>query len=328
MHVKHYGNNGDSSKGKTRSHVSEGILFCNTCNRWYPIDEGILIMLPDNLIKKDQEEFLSKFKNIEVESFNDNNKTNDVLTYRNNDDNAGLKKNEMEKRDEQAPIYHTYGHEFHDKTERSHFLRLQKPGEHDLVVELGCGTGRITKDFAGAAGHYIAVDFSKKSLELLKRTLGKDILLIKGDVCKLPIIDEVTSCVISAQVFEHIPGREEQVNFIKELNRILEIGGKAVLTIYNYNIEKRWQRGLQKKGFHDHKIYYEHFTSRELRKLFQEDFELLEMRGINCYVPKISKIKNNFLKEITEQCLSRTYLHSYLGDIWLLALKKEARSIA
>lgn len=43
--------------------VSEGILFCPKCFRFYPIIEEIPIMLPDELRDKKQEiEFLKNFK--------------------------------------------------------------------------------------------------------------------------------------------------------------------------------------------------------------------------------------------------------------------------
>ena len=43
--------------------VSEGVLFCSKCSRFYPIIEEIPIMLPDELRDKKQEmEFLEKFK--------------------------------------------------------------------------------------------------------------------------------------------------------------------------------------------------------------------------------------------------------------------------
>ncbi|MCE2505619.1 MAG: Trm112 family protein [Nitrosopumilaceae archaeon] len=43
--------------------VSEGVLFCSKCSRFYPIIEEIPIMLPDELRDKKQEiEFLENFK--------------------------------------------------------------------------------------------------------------------------------------------------------------------------------------------------------------------------------------------------------------------------
>ena len=41
--------------------ISEGVLFCNKCSRFYPIIDEIPIMLPDELRDKDMElEFLKK----------------------------------------------------------------------------------------------------------------------------------------------------------------------------------------------------------------------------------------------------------------------------
>jgi uncharacterized protein YbaR (Trm112 family) len=44
--------------------VSEGVIFCSKCSRYYPIIEDIPIMLPDELRDKNQDiEFLKKYKN-------------------------------------------------------------------------------------------------------------------------------------------------------------------------------------------------------------------------------------------------------------------------
>jgi uncharacterized protein YbaR (Trm112 family) len=43
--------------------ISEGVLFCPKCSRFYPIIEEIPIMLPDELRDKKQEtEFLKNYK--------------------------------------------------------------------------------------------------------------------------------------------------------------------------------------------------------------------------------------------------------------------------
>jgi uncharacterized protein YbaR (Trm112 family) len=43
--------------------ISEGVIFCSKCSRYYPIIEDIPIMLPDELRDKNQDiEFLDKYK--------------------------------------------------------------------------------------------------------------------------------------------------------------------------------------------------------------------------------------------------------------------------
>ena len=45
--------------------ISEGVLFCEKCSRFYPIIEGIPIMLPDELRNKKQEvDFLKNYKDV------------------------------------------------------------------------------------------------------------------------------------------------------------------------------------------------------------------------------------------------------------------------
>ncbi len=46
-----------------RIEVIEGILYCPNCLHWYPIKNGIVIMLPDDKRRKESDlEFLRKYK--------------------------------------------------------------------------------------------------------------------------------------------------------------------------------------------------------------------------------------------------------------------------
>ncbi|EWG07350.1 MAG: hypothetical protein ASUL_05141 [Candidatus Aramenus sulfurataquae] len=46
-----------------RKEIVEGLLFCTSCKRWYPIIDEIPRMLPDNLRKKEEDlRFLEKNK--------------------------------------------------------------------------------------------------------------------------------------------------------------------------------------------------------------------------------------------------------------------------
>ncbi|AEB95950.1 MAG: Trm112 family protein [Metallosphaera sp.] len=45
-----------------KKEIVEGLLVCPSCNRWYPIIDEIPRMLPDKLRKKDDLDFLRKYK--------------------------------------------------------------------------------------------------------------------------------------------------------------------------------------------------------------------------------------------------------------------------
>src|SRR5919199_898201 len=57
-------NNGNSSEHNSSDIViSEGILFCTKCSRFYPIIEEIPVMLPDELREKKTDiDFLQKWR--------------------------------------------------------------------------------------------------------------------------------------------------------------------------------------------------------------------------------------------------------------------------
>jgi uncharacterized protein YbaR (Trm112 family) len=58
------------NKIKMETEIESGILFCSTCNRWYPIIETIPQMLPDEYRNEEKEvEFLKNNKNLLDEDF-------------------------------------------------------------------------------------------------------------------------------------------------------------------------------------------------------------------------------------------------------------------
>jgi len=93
------------------------------------------------------------------------------------------------------------------------------------------------------------------------------------------------------------------------------------LTVYNYNLEKRLKRLWQKKGLHAGKIYYENFTSRQLKRMFCDSFKIEKLKGINCYLPWISRL-NSKVQQLLELVLSRSFFNKLLGNILFLGMRK------
>jgi 16S rRNA A1518/A1519 N6-dimethyltransferase RsmA/KsgA/DIM1 with predicted DNA glycosylase/AP lyase activity len=108
-------------------------------------------MLPDNLLI---ETAISSGDKRAVKS-DSGEQTKDVITIN--------KKNEMSARDQQANVYHTFLNPIHVLCEQNTFKDFLKLSSKDVVVELGCGTGKLTHELTacGAFSEYIAVDFQK-----------------------------------------------------------------------------------------------------------------------------------------------------------------------
>ena len=306
--------------------IETGLIVCDNCYRWFPIDEGILNMLPDNLAQDNNNAFIKKYS-IDLPANCNKGKMQELNALTHDEESIFHKKNEIEARDEQAGVYHTYGYKRHDDNEKKHFLKFLNPTAMDVILELGCGTGRITEEISKNGFYrYIVIDFSGRSLQLLSKRLSDEmrnrILLIRADVCCLPLKSRITDKLLSAQVYEHIPARNEQDKFIKEIGRVLSDDGLAALTIYNYNLGKRLNRVWQKRGFHAGKIYYENFTSRQLKGMFCDSFKIEKIQGINCYLPWTSRL-NSKVQQVLELVLSKSFFNKLLGNILFLGIRKK-----
>jgi ubiquinone/menaquinone biosynthesis C-methylase UbiE len=83
--------------------------------------------------------------------------------------------------------------------EVNHVLEKIRPG--DLVVELGCGYGRILPKLAEKAGWAIGIDTSLPTLEFAQETLDTIPIcsLFRMDAVKLGFHDGTFDCVVCIQ---------------------------------------------------------------------------------------------------------------------------------
>jgi ubiquinone/menaquinone biosynthesis C-methylase UbiE len=116
-------------------------------------------------------------------------------------------------------------------------LRMMQSGItdcHELIVDIGCGTGDFLlhehKNFRQAIG----VDFSKIMIDQfskrIKQSKIKNIILYKGEARNIPTSKEKVDLVFSYATLYYVPDIEEV--FI-EINRALKPGGIAVLELGN-----------------------------------------------------------------------------------------------
>ncbi|HVP37294.1 MAG TPA: class I SAM-dependent methyltransferase [Terriglobales bacterium] len=120
---------------------------------------------------------------------------------------------------------------------------LQNIRSSDMVLELGCGYGRVLGEIAKKAKLAIGVDTSIDSL-LLGRTILKDVdncILLKMDAIQLGFPDRTFDRVICIQngisAF-HV----NQKDLIRESIRVTKHGGKILFSSYS---DKFWKHRLE-----------------------------------------------------------------------------------
>jgi SAM-dependent methyltransferase len=191
------------------------------------------------------------------------------------------------------------------------------------VLDLGCGTGRLTRIFAATATATVGVDLSEASLRHFAQSVGPDstIGLIWGNAVDVRFAEESFDVVVSTQVLEHIPEHEMRVRFLRQIHATLKTGGALLLTAYYYSWARRLLR-RQPYGFHSNGIFYHRFTASEIRRELGEGYELVETHPLQPDRRVLSKLR--WAKARLPQPL-RSILAVFVGQLLYVRSVKTAR---
>lgn len=109
------------------------------------------------------------------------------------------------------------------------------------VLDIGCGTGWSTEQFARIGAEVSAIDLTEKAIELTKKrfaiyNLKADIRV--GDAENMPYPDGTFDYILAWGVLMHTPDTEKTIS---EIYRVLKPGGRVAAMMYNKNsFHWRW----------------------------------------------------------------------------------------
>jgi ubiquinone/menaquinone biosynthesis C-methylase UbiE len=95
------------------------------------------------------------------------------------------------------------------------------------VLEIGCGTGRVTKALADVFGEVYGVDVSGEMINLARQALQDqpNVRVFKNNGMDLSVLPDVHfDFAFSSIVFQHIPSRAVIENYMREVHRFLRPG--------------------------------------------------------------------------------------------------------
>jgi len=98
----------------------------------------------------------------------------------------------------------------------------------DVVLDIGCGTGIITKEIAKLVRKVVAIDISKEMIKNAPK--AKSIKYFVADATKLPFPDKSFDKIISFTVLQDIKDKDSALS---EMKRVCK--GKILLTVQKRN---------------------------------------------------------------------------------------------
>jgi ubiquinone/menaquinone biosynthesis C-methylase UbiE len=130
--------------------------------------------------------------------------------------------------------YFTYNtlFEFDLAVLRRHFTR---PG---VLIDLGCGTGRLLLPFARQGFHCIGVDLSLHMLRVVGRKAAEESMPVDrlmANMVELDCLADASAdyCTCMFSTLGMVRGRENRAGVLRHVRRILKPGGRFVLHVHN-----------------------------------------------------------------------------------------------
>lgn len=242
--------------------VASATLSCADCGRTFPVSDGLPRLFPADL-----------------EAGSDVAETGE----------ATEKRREMTARDAQAGAYdRMLGLKLFSIPEIPLTLRYLALEPDHLMLEAGCGTGRMTPAFAARVRGLVCVDFSLESLKAARAKLPADLaaktLFVQADVSHLPLVAGAFDRVGSLQVLEHLPTAGTRAQAIAEFGRVLKgrrAGGRFALSAYRWGPPVSWLSA--KQGHHDGGIPFFRSTWPEMADLLRPHFAVKQHTGALLY---------------------------------------------
>jgi SAM-dependent methyltransferase len=125
----------------------------------------------------------------------------------------------------------------------------------DPVLELGCGTGRITVAIAEAGYRIVGLDISQKMLERaaekrgrLQREARERLHLVQGDMTRFELGEQFLTVAIPFRPFQHLLETEQQMGCLNSVRKHLAPGGHLILDFFQTDPERMHDPMFEKEA--------------------------------------------------------------------------------
>ena len=171
----------------------------------------------------------------------------------------------------------------YDRKRKKAALNFLNPKKEEIILDAGCGNGKISIKVSKKCRKVYGVDISKNAFKKVMKINPKKIEFIQTELEKLPFENNFFDKILCIETLEHVINPEK---VLKEFYRVLKSSGTLIITYPTKAIVERIYEFLapQKKF-----IISEHLTnysySQLKNKLEVTKFKIIQKKGLFFYIP-------------------------------------------
>jgi len=158
-------------------------------------------------------------------------------------------------------------------------LNELKDLEINSLLDVGCGTGYITNEFAKYFNFCVGCDLDMNRILLARKYIGNHAPLIVANAVKLPFKDSSFDIVTAIEVVEHVIDINSLLEEFSRVSRkyvLITVPNEPLFRIMNF------LRGKNIKRFGDPEDHVHHFNKKTLEKLLSNYYSRVNV-SINSY---------------------------------------------
>jgi ubiquinone/menaquinone biosynthesis C-methylase UbiE len=182
------------------------------------------------------------------------------------------------------------------------FLKETENYEKD-ILELMCGTGRISIPLLQAGKRMVCVDYSNCMLDIFKSKIsGKDynLQLINIDVAELKFQNKFGMILLPFHSLSEILEKEKQLEALNRISECLETGGTFICALQNPAIKLKTADGIKRslgefRTGNNKKILISYMNKRNPGTGIVSGYQVYELFDENNLIIETRRLEINFL---------------------------------